>query len=326
MKSACLLVFLLFAAFVVDTQAYFRLPRMGETSEEYQNSIQEFRDAVKKHKATREQLTRRKPLARSSDNNQGQGSTPAILPCSQELMAERAQMYIDGQPLSPNAWTPFFNLLDPNVILSSNLIDAPSGVGKASVENLLLGINTQYQNITEIFGAPRNTFGPNSIVSLLSKSQGSIRVGVQYNITIFQELTFSSAPDCLVTSIFEFADSGKTAETLSLEFSADPAALTCERIKWVCGNHMPNFGTQNNNCMLLWKGTPAFLKNDTAMNDDLQLITSARTLTCANTVLSTIQNAGAALPAAETQFLCSLLGAPIAGVPGCWAPVAASSG
>ena len=314
------MVFLLLSAFVIDTTAYFRLPRMGETSEEYQNSIQEYRDAVRKHKEAREELTRKKPLARSSDDSNNRG--PVVLPCSQELMLERTLMYINAQPLSPNGWTQFFNFLDPNVILSSNLIDAPSGVGKSAVENLLLGINTQYQNITEVFGQPRNTYGPNAIVSLLSKSQGSIRVGVQYNITIFQELTFSSAPACLVTSIFEFADSGKTAETLSLEFSADPSALTCERLKWVCGNHMPNFGTQDNNCMLLWKGAPAFLKNDTANNDDLQLLTG-RTLTCANTVLSTIQNAGSALPAAQASFLCSLLGAPIPNVPGCWPPVAA---
>jgi len=232
-------------------------------------------------------------------------------------MAERSQMYINGQPLSPNGWTEFFTYLHPDVILSSNLIDAPAGVGKAAIENLLLAINTQYQNITAILEQPKNTFGNNSIVSLLSKSQGSIRVGVQYNITIYQEMTFSPPPDCLVTSIFEFADSGKTAETLSLEFSSDPCALTCERIKWICGSYMPNFGTQDNNCMLLWKGTPAYRKNDTAMNDDLQLL-GGRTLTCANTVLSTIQNAGAALPAAEVQYLCSLLGGPVTGLPGCW--------
>jgi len=325
---------------------------MGETTEEYQQSVEEYRVALRKWKQDRELASRpvRKPLARSSDhwgddddhdngngnghgngngngnghgngNGNGHGDTTA---CSQELMAERVMMYVVAQPVSPLGWTSFFQLLDPNVILGSNLIDAPAGVGKTAVENILLGINTQYQNVSAILSEPANTFGHNKVTSLFSKAQGSIRVGVQYNITIYQEITFSNAPECLVTSIFEFADSGKTAETLSLEFSSDPAALTCERMKWVCGNHMPNFGTQHNNCMLLWKGAPNCIKSDGAFMDDLSLITPSRTLTCANTILSTIQNAGSALPAAEVQFLCSLLGAPIPGVPGCWSATSSS--
>jgi len=318
------------SSFLLDhAQAGFRIPRYGETAQEYKESTEKYVEAVKKHREARRAhnlSVRKGPLARSSNDNRDDhhqhnddDDDHDDKACSKELMAARSQMYIEAQPVSPTAWTEFFSVLHPDVILGSNLIDAPNAVGQAAVQRLLMGINTQYQRISELIGTPFNSFAHNTITTTLRKAQGSLRVGVQYNISIFQEITFSDAPECLVTSVFEFADAGKTLETLSLELAADPSALTCERIKWVCGEHLPNFGNPENNCMLLWMHSPAFLQADTAVLDDLQIITPSRTLSCANSLLSTIVNGGAAIPDAEVAFLCSLLGAPIEGLPGCWA-------
>jgi len=229
------------------------------------------------------------------------------------------RLYLNSQPLSPNGWTEFFSYLDENVQIFSNLEDAPAAVGKAAAEQNLLAINTQYQNISRIDEVFEETFGDNVYASFFRKDQGSIRVGVQYGITFRHSLDFTPPPNCLVSKIQELADSGKTRESLSLEFAADPSALTCERIKWVCASHLPNFGTPNNNCMLLWQHVPNYILNDTAPGDDLTLVLPERTLSCANTILSTIVNAGPSIPDAEVAFLCSLLGAPIPNLPGCWA-------
>lgn len=240
-----------------------------------------------------------------------------------------SDLYLNLQPGSPASWSvplpelggdSFIDRIDDDAVQRANVANVPAAVGKAAVVALIQGINTQYQRIYKIVEGPYNTVNDTSVTASFIKTQGSLLMGIPYDLPFYHTLNFvRRRGKCYITDFNEFANLEATQSALALETGKD-WALTCNRISHVCKGVNINYGTTENNCYLLWKNAPRIQLNDLAFNSDATLVTPGRNLLCANFILSTIENLSAIgqIDEPSRQFLCSFMGAPIPGVPGCW--------
>lgn len=233
--------------------------------------------------------------------------------CSTARMGMIANLFWDSQPgTDPARWDRFFRFVDDNVVLA-NSAAAGEVMGKPIAELVLRQLNNDYQIVSAI-NSRFNAFGRNYVINIANKTQESIRVGIPYRKTFPLYMTFTPPPACKVSLIYEYPDFSKTIQsTLTLE-AADPNALTCDRIKLVCKDHMPSFGTPGNNCDLYWRKAPALLRDDEPFSGGA-IINPSKTLACVNTYLSV-----ALKQPSQLAYYCSLVGAPIPGLQGqgCW--------
>jgi hypothetical protein len=240
--------------------------------------------------------------------------------CPNEITKQRSEQYLVGQVLSPFGWAEFKSYLSPDVVMSNNVLAGPTGItyGKAAVEQVLDGIGVLYQRITD-YTPPVNFQRKNAVSATFSKTQIDIALGAGYNLSFVHTITFDD--DCNITGIFEFADVSKSRESLPL-FTGDLTSWLCRFLALeACVDHMPSFGaaidsepnyTGIGKCQRYWRSAPYELRDDGPSGSGGVFLPSKSKL-CLSTQLAVLSNVPSYAP-----FICPLLGAPVAGLQGCW--------
>lgn len=234
--------------------------------------------------------------------------------CSESLMGNLSSAFWLSQPGSdPSRWDWFFSNVDDNVEFGTNGALGTT-VGKPIMEATfrILNAPNDFQEITQI-NSINNAFGVNRVHVKVNKTQISKRMGLPNSKRFFGELLFSPpGPNgCKVIYLLEYPEASVTIDqTLALEF-AQPFALTCERIRTVCKDHMPNFGTWNNSCDLFWYDAPRVNRIWTPYGDGSSYLIS-HNLACVNIFLGQIATDE------QAAQICPMFGAPIPNAFGCW--------
>jgi hypothetical protein len=235
--------------------------------------------------------------------------------CPESLMGQIASSFWLSQPgTDPSRWDWFFSHVHDDVEFGTNG-EHSTNIGKALMEATFRNLNApnDFQRIISI-NSINNAFGVNRVHNKVNKTQMSRAMGFPNAKRFIMEMLFTppGGPDgCKVIFVMEYPEASVSVDqTLAFDFG-QPWALTCDRIRRLCANHMPNFGTWNNSCDVYWHDAPPLTRIWTPYGDGGSILIN-HNLACANIFLSQIASD------ADASWICPMMGAPIPNAFGCW--------
>ena len=269
--------------------------------------------------------------SRSAEEESTFGGKTFVRKCPEAVMQSIADSYLYNQLTSPGSWiaTNWFDNLHPDVVNGFNGVSGGiSSIGKAGYEQILLGVNVDYQNISAIVQAPINYFRKNAIMARFVKTQGSLLLGNKLNVSFNHYLEFTGvssppnpATDCKITKLFEYADLSKTREALP-DLFGDKIVYLCLSMAELCGDAFPSFGPEIENipgltkigkCYYHWRNTPEIVRDNEQFGDG-GIIFLGKNQYCLEANLLILRGRGSTYK----PFICPLLGQAVPGVFGCW--------